>query len=138
MLTNTSHPAVSAVSAAQQSTNPVIQSSSAKRPGRPTLFTEQLLNLLCSFILDYGMSDSAAASRAGIAPSTLSRWKDEHDGLEEALAQAREQFRIEQLEEIKNATTKDGRRDWRAAAWLLEKVFPEDYGRRAKPTPPPP
>jgi hypothetical protein len=44
---------------------------------------------------------------------------------------AREQYRDAKLGVIDEARTADGRPDWRAAAWALEKAFPEDYGRRA-------
>jgi hypothetical protein len=43
---------------------------------------------------------------------------------------ARGQYRESRLNIINEATTRDGRPDWRAAAWLLERIFPEDYGRR--------
>jgi hypothetical protein len=44
---------------------------------------------------------------------------------------AREQFREAKLAIVDEATTRDGRPDWRAAAWALEKAFPEDYGKPA-------
>ena len=80
-----------------------------------------------------GMSDTAAASTLGIGRATLSGWKKEHPELEEWLAMAREQFREAKLAIVDAATTRDGRPDWKAAVWALEKAFPEDYGKPARP-----
>ncbi|HEV7404359.1 MAG TPA: hypothetical protein VGO11_15570 [Chthoniobacteraceae bacterium] len=79
------------------------------------------------------MSDTAAARTLGIAGSTLWGWKKEHPELEEWLAMAREQFRESKLAIVDEAKTKDGRPEWRAAIWALEKAFPEDYGKPARP-----
>jgi hypothetical protein len=76
------------------------------------------------------MSDTAAACHCGIPASTLSRWKFLNPELELRFLSAREDFRLRQVYQIQTATTRDGRRDWRAAAWLLERIFPEDYARR--------
>ena len=80
-----------------------------------------------------GMSDTAAALTLGIGRSTLSGWKKQHPELEDWLAMARAKFREAKLTIVDEAKTKDGRPDWRAAAWALEKAFPEEYGRRARP-----
>ncbi len=79
------------------------------------------------------MSDTKAALTLGIGRSTLSGWKKEHPDLDEWLAMAREQFRETKLAIVDEARTRDGRPDWRAAAWALEKAFPEDYGKPARP-----
>ena len=88
---------------------------------------------LCEAIRRGGMSDTRASLTLGIRRSTLSGWKKEHPELDEWLAMAREQFREAKLAIVDEATTRDGRPDWRAAAWALEKVFPEDYGKPARP-----
>jgi hypothetical protein len=46
---------------------------------------------------------------------------------------AREQYREAKLTIVDEATTKDGRPNWRAAVWALEKAFPQDYGRPPRP-----
>jgi hypothetical protein len=99
-------------------------------PGRPTLCTDATIHDLLTVIKAYGVSDSAAATRLGLAASTVSRWKARRPDLQLQCAAARETFRISQLELILEARTRDGRSDWRAAAWLLQHVFPEDYARR--------
>jgi hypothetical protein len=88
---------------------------------------------LCEAIRRRGMSDTKAALTLGVGRSTLSGWKKEHPELEEWLAMAREQFREAKLAIVDEATMRDGRPDWRAAVWALEKAFPEDYGKPARP-----
>ena len=99
------------------------------RPGRPTTFSQQLVDLLCAIIRSNGISDSGAAALAGVHPSTVSRWKREHPDLTIALLQAREQFRDHHLSIIMRASEAKG--GWRAAAWLLERIFPADYHPKA-------
>ena len=74
------------------------------------------------------ISDSGAAALGGVHPSTVSRWKCEHPELVIALLQAREQFRDHHLSLMKASEAKGG---WRAAAWLLERIFPADYHTKA-------
>ena len=99
------------------------------RPGRPTTYSQQLVDLLCAIIRSNGISDSGAAALAGVHPSTISRWKREYPDLVISLLQAREQFRDHHLSLIMKASEAKG--GWRAAAWLLERVFPADYHPKA-------
>ena len=96
--------------------------------GRPSMYSEETVGRLCEVIRRRGLSDGAAAREVGISPPTLSRWKRQHVDLEEWLAMAREQYRDAKLAIIDEATTPDGRPDWRAAAWALVHAFPQDYG----------
>jgi hypothetical protein len=89
--------------------------------------------MLWEVIHHRGMSDTAAALTLGIGRSTLSGWKKQHPELDEWLEMAREKFREAKLAIVDEAKTRDGRPDWRAAVWALEKAFPQDYGRRARP-----
>src|SRR5580765_1804400 len=109
------------------------QGSSGSRPvtGRPSAYSDRALEILCTVIATLGVSDSGAASRARISTSTLSRWKREHPELTIALLQAREKFRQSQLDLILEASRAGRSGSWRAAAWLLERIFPEDYSPRA-------
>ena len=99
------------------------------RPGRPTTYAQQIVDLLVAIIRSNGISDSGAAALAGVHPSTVSRWKREHPELVIALLQAREQFRDHHLSIIMRASEAKG--GWRAAAWLLERIFPADYHPKA-------
>jgi hypothetical protein len=101
--------------------------------GRPTGYSEETVGMLCEAIRRRGMSDTKAARTLGIAAATLSDWKKAHPELDEWLEMAREQFRESKLAIVDEAKTADGRPNWRAAVWALEKAFPEDYGRPARP-----
>jgi hypothetical protein len=99
--------------------------------GRPSGYSEETVGRLCEMIRRRGLSDGKAGLSLGISRPTLSRWKQEHAELADWLEMAREQYRDAKLALVDEAKTADGRADWRAAAWALEKAFPEDYGRRA-------
>jgi hypothetical protein len=101
-------------------------------PGRPSGLNGPMLDLLCAVIRETGASDSAAASRAGVHPSTVSRWKRDCPDVAILLRAAREEFRQAQLSVIFAEAAAGHARSWRAAAWLLERIFPEDYSPRAK------
>jgi hypothetical protein len=68
-----------------------------------------------------------AAAAAGISPETLVRWRDADEGFAMACAGARARGASELLARIRKEA-KDG--DWRAAMWLLERLAPNEYGRR--------
>jgi hypothetical protein len=91
-----------------------------------------MIEALCAVIRETGVSDSGAAARVSLHPSTVSRWKKEFPDLAILLRSAREEFRMAQLEFIMASARAGHARSWRAAAWLLERTFPEDYAPRAK------
>ncbi|HEV7406278.1 MAG TPA: hypothetical protein VGO11_25240 [Chthoniobacteraceae bacterium] len=90
-----------------------------------------MIHELCAVIRKTGVSDSGAAARVSLHPSTVSRWKKEFPDLAILLRSAREDFREAQLAIIEAAAQAGRATSWRAAAWLLERVFPEDYAPRA-------
>jgi hypothetical protein len=91
-----------------------------------------MVGALCSVIRATGISDSGAAARMSLHPSTVSRWKKESPSFAILLRNAREAFRSVQLEIIFEKAHAGQTTSWRAAAWLLERTFPEDYAPRAK------
>lgn len=104
------------------------------KAGRKTICTLANLERLCRVIAEKGVSDNAAAHEIGLHRATLARWKNTLPELAAELEAAREQFREKHLQKLLSATTKDGRSDWRAAAWTLLHVFPQDYrlGRKVE------
>lgn len=102
-----------------------------RKVGRPSRFEEKTVAQLLEAVRRDGISDTAAARRQGISSSALSRWKQEDPILGPLLESAREEFREAQLAILREAMTAPGRSGWRAAAWLLERVFPGDYGKRS-------
>src|SRR4051812_21452275 len=85
------------------------------QPGRPTQLTSRMADALCEVIRRTGASDSAAASRLCLHPSTVSRWKKEKPDFAILLRNARENFRDAQLAIIENMATAGKASSWRAA-----------------------
>jgi hypothetical protein len=103
-----------------------------RRRGRPSRFTEELADSIYDAIRFYGFSDTAAAAEFGIGASTIARWKQDNEDLKADFEAARVEFRKKAIDKIWNATKRNGDCDWRAIAWMLERIFPDDYGRRAR------
>ena len=111
------------------STTTTTTSVTPARSGAPVAFSEKIVDLLHALIRSRGLSDNGAAAMAGLHPSTVARWKREQPGFVVGLLQAREEFRDRHLSVIMKASEAKG--GWRAAAWLLERVFPADYHPKA-------
>ena len=105
--------------------------------GRPTKYTEDLADAIYEAIRLYGHTDTAAAAKYGVRASTVSRWKRENEDFATDLEAARAEFKETILAEIRGATKRDGTLDWRAHAWILERTFPDEYGRRTRKPPEP-
>jgi hypothetical protein len=101
-------------------------STAAPVLGRPKIFTPAIAEHLGTLISQTGLSDSAAARQLGLSTSSLGRWKQQSPEFVLVLLHAREAFRLAQLDVILAASQAPGS-GWRAAAWLLERFFPEDY-----------
>jgi len=94
----------------------------SRQIGRPTKFTEETVERLCSTIGD-GMPIRGACVVAGIGVTTLTEWREKYPDLEERIVDAREHARLKGLQAIKAA----GDKDWRAWAEFLRLTFPADY-----------
>ena len=98
--------------------------------------TRATIDDLASFIAA-GLSQSDACHLAGVAPSTLARWLKQATDLEEpgimgelaaAMDRAKAEFKNKHIQGIEAA----GLKDWRARAWLLERICPAEFGRRVE------
>jgi transposase len=103
---------------------------------RPEIITRKLIEEICNYIAA-GYSYSAAAKLAGIAESTFFRWRamGQLEGAEEIyvvfyleVEEASAFSEAEALQLVRSAAIKE--RNWRAAAWFLERRFPERYQKR--------
>jgi hypothetical protein len=83
--------------------------------------------------VESGLARSRAAALAGVSASTLAAW--ERAGLEgdtrytdlaDRLAEADVKAENAMLTVIRDAAVQDG--DWKAAAWVLERRFPQAWG----------
>ena len=87
-----------------------------------------------------GLSKDRAADGVGVAHSTLYRWLQLADTgvggtasaqarvLRDSLKRAEAEFVSQQLAVVQAAA--DSGKAWQASAWMLERRFPEEYGRR--------
>jgi transposase len=105
-----------------------------KRAGRKTKLTPKAQELICSLIAS-GNYASVAASAAGISEQTFYSWMERGRNKEKKF--------LEFLEAIKKAesdaeTYRVGRivaasaEHWTAAAWWLERKFPDRWGRKER------
>ena len=79
-------------------------------------------------ILSVGCSHSTAAHYVGCAVSTISRTADRDPEFAQALRKAKCNAEVSLVKNIRNAAKKE--QYWRAAAWALERGFPEKYAAR--------
>lgn len=120
---------------------------------RPTKLTAKITEAVCDAIRE-GLSIEGACSHAGIARSTFHDWvsrgedgEAEFSDFADQTARARAEVEERLLGSIEWAagkrmrrralgtgsdfeTFEEEERDWRAAAWLLERKFPEAYGNK--------
>ena len=102
--------------------------------GRPSKLTDILVKEICQYISD-GNTFERACRLSNISDSVFYSWKargeKEKEGkfadFLEATLKAGEQFKQTNINIIQEAA-KDG--TWQAAAWLLERKHPEEFGRR--------
>jgi hypothetical protein len=96
--------------------------------GRRTKFTAEAQQGVCDAIR-LGTTYELAALSAGIAYETFNEWRKTKPQFSEALREAECAAALVWLTKIEKAAT-DG--DWRAAAWKLERRYPNDYGRTVR------
>ena len=112
--------------------------ASQNRPhpiGRPPKLNEQIIEEICDHI-HQGTSLAKAANLAGVSESTFHRWmasgmKSEANSLTrvlyERVTEAIELSEYELLQYLHVSLEED--RNWKVATWLLERRFPEKYGK---------
>jgi hypothetical protein len=91
---------------------------------KPLKLTKRTLTRLLKAISN-GAPLHSACTVAGIAPSTLTAWRQEYPELDERIDMARERLREKLLSKIEVAAVDD----WRAAAELLKLSYAQDYRR---------
>ncbi|HKE79025.1 MAG TPA: hypothetical protein VKB54_06940 [Solirubrobacteraceae bacterium] len=108
-----------------------------KRVGRPTALTPELAERLVE-LLRAGSHPDVACKVVGIGRRTYYRWlargqsnraRDRpYADLRDRIGQARAEAEARAVAQIARA----GADDWRAAAWFLERGFPDRWGRPAE------
>jgi hypothetical protein len=100
-------------------------------PGRTTELTPRIQEIICATIAA-GNYFSVAAAAAGISESTLQKWRrrgrrgeEPYAALNAAIEAADRDCEIALVAKVKAAADDD----WRAAAMMLERKYPENWSR---------
>ncbi len=103
--------------------------------GRPPKLTTEMIEQICDLLIQ-GSTIAGAAMLTGISESTIYRWlamgKSEgadpiYVELVARVSEAIESSEFELLQRMRIAGSKPDH--WRATAWMLERRFPEKYGK---------
>lgn len=95
-----------------------------KKLGQPTKYTPARIRTVIQYIRAGNYVETAALA-AGIGVSTLHEWRAKHPDFAEAIQSARAIAEQRNVLLIQNAASES----WQAAAWWLERSFPQKYGR---------
>ncbi len=104
--------------------------------GAPSKIQDPQVREILRGAIALGSSINQAASAAGIDPSTFRRWRIKAEADKEPyltffndLMMDRDRATIRKLRIIDNAAEAG---TWQAAAWWLERNFPDEYGQRTR------
>lgn len=92
---------------------------------RPTKLTPEVQERICQAIA-IGATYDLACKYGGITAETFAQWRKGKSGFSEAVQEAEGRAVVGWLAKIEKAAS-DG--TWQAAAWKLERRYPQDYGR---------
>ncbi len=111
----------------QPSTDAPPMSATASR-GRPELLDAAKRRTVVALLAN-GSSRRIAAKVVGCSPSTITRTAARDPEFADEIAHAQYATEVRILRALNNAATQE--RYWRAGAWLLERLNPEDFALRA-------
>jgi hypothetical protein len=95
-----------------------------RKPGRPSKYTPDRIKKIIDGIKK-GNYKGVAARAAGVDPSTLSEWENKYPEFSNQVKEAEASGETDLIDIIKSAA----RRNWTAAAWLLERRWPDKWSR---------
>lgn len=103
-----------------------------KHSGRKTTYTKEKGDEICSYV-SIGLSYTDAIRLAGIPERTFYQWKKNGENNKtpykeflQELKKAEAAFKAVHTQRLQRAAEAG---TWQASAWLLERKFPEEYGR---------
>ncbi len=99
----------------------------AKRGRRPVLDDGKKREIIA--IISVGCSRRTAARYVGCDHSTIRRTAERNKDFSEKIRRAENQHEFTYMSNIQKAAKQP--QYWRAAAWVLERVFPEKYARQS-------
>ena len=101
---------------------------------RPTKLTPKLTGEITTYIRD-GNSPTISATLVGVSPSTYFNWMSKGSNQEprfmefsESIERAKAQSVVNRVAHISRAADSG---NWRAAAWMLERMAPESFGKNS-------
>jgi len=103
--------------------------------GRPPKLTTEMIEQICDLLIE-GSTIARSAMLTGISESTIYRWlaMGKSEGAEPIyielvtrVGEAIESSEFELLQRMRIAGSKSDH--WRSTAWMLERRFPEKYGK---------
>lgn len=94
---------------------------------RPTKLTDELTEQLVGIFTEGQTSIETACALVGIGPRTYYDWMANNPQFSQTIRKARAQA-VQGYLQIISTAAKNG--TWQAAAWWLERVLPEQYGRK--------
>jgi len=92
---------------------------------RNSKYTDELVTKLCQAI-ELGATYELACNYAGITFETFRQWREKKPEFAARVHEAEGKATVKWLAKIEQAAT-DGA--WQAAAWKLERRYPQQYGR---------
>ncbi len=95
------------------------------KPGRKSLFTEELVRKIEGYSA-LGVSDKAIFEAVGISHDTFYKWIKNKPEFAVRIHKARSLGQAKLVKLIWDAVPKT----WQAAAWLLERRWPGEYGKK--------
>lgn len=98
---------------------------SPKNGGRPTKRTPELEEVILRAIAA-GLRPGVAAEVGGVDRTTFERWRKADADFAQTIESAEATFEMHNLQRITRASS----RTWKAAAWILERRFPERWGAK--------
>jgi hypothetical protein len=110
--------------------------------GRPPILTTEMIEEMCDLIIQ-GKTIAEAAILRGVSESSIYRWLAQgkkpdsepiYMELVDRIYEAVECSEIEMLQTLRIAS--QAPKNWRAAAWTLERRWPERWGKKANPSSP--
>jgi transposase len=93
---------------------------------RQSKLTPERQERLCQAI-ELGATYAHACNYAGISYETFRRWQRENSAFHDAIKMAEGKATVGWLAKIEREADNGS---WQAAAWKLERRYPDDYGRR--------
>lgn len=102
---------------------------------RPTTLSKLTAKRLCA-ILSEGNTIETACAACGISGRSFHNWMErggrEKTGPYFQFFQSATRARARAKQRYTKLITRAATRDWKAAAWLLERMFPQEYGRSTR------